>query len=216
MLVGPGGAAIVAVDHLENRVHLDEIMRIDRNAVSADQGARQIGRVDLGQRLAQRSAAGIARLVIVDALVEGGLPPWRVLARRVARGEERAIIGDVVEDAMAFRRAAGHLGEQAGEGIRRRRGQRVRIGQAMAGERRQGAVGMGRDIIGEVHGVQAVDADQQHMGVAPLAVLTMAVVRPRGQAGRQGQKADAHSAKRMSQFRHSVISPCAPPRLRRA
>jgi hypothetical protein len=60
----PGTETVYAENldkNFEDRVHLDELMRIDRHAVAAGQGQRQLRRIDLRQGIAERSAPGSGR-----------------------------------------------------------------------------------------------------------------------------------------------------------
>src|SRR6516165_5432767 len=96
MLVRPCGPAAVLTDDLEKRIHLDEIVRIDRDAFPVDQTHRQFRRIDLRQGIAERSAPGNELRVYIDAFVEQSLSarealtigPW---------GKQVTIVGIIVK-----------------------------------------------------------------------------------------------------------------------
>src|SRR5215831_254938 len=85
MLVRPGRASAVATDDLEDRVHFDEIVREDWNALALHQREREVCRVNLRERLAERSAPVHAGRILVEAFVIGRNRARRTLAVRAWR-----------------------------------------------------------------------------------------------------------------------------------
>ena len=69
----------------------------------------------------------------------------------------------IIENAGRFRRAAGDLGQQAGKGVRRLGGRCVGVGGAMVRQLFQVRTCAFRDTNRKVHGMEAVNAHEQHM-----------------------------------------------------
>jgi hypothetical protein len=109
VLVRPGGVSTGGAHHLEQGIGPNELVRVDGPAVALGvELAGQPGRIDRVQR-------DLAGLVDVDGLVEDHGVAGAARTARVGRVEHGPVVADVVEDAVADRRAAGGEGEQARE-----------------------------------------------------------------------------------------------------
>lgn len=101
MLVGPRSPSAVGADHLENRVHLYELVRVHRGALAIGHPQRQLRGIDLRQRLPQRAADGCRGRVDVEIFRIDGLGAGRAGAVGAGR-EQRAVEGIVVEYTVDF------------------------------------------------------------------------------------------------------------------
>ena len=105
-------------------------------------------------------------LVSVFGEVDLGARPrgaWRWRFARRGGEEQCAIIAVIIEDTGRFRGAAGDLGQQAGKGIRRLSGRCVGVGEAMVRQLFKVRTRAFRDTNRKVHGMEAVNAHEQHM-----------------------------------------------------
>jgi hypothetical protein len=98
---------------------------------------------------------------------------------------------------VRLRRAAGELGEQARKRVGRLRGRRIGVDQRLVGELREVRAQLGGDANLEVDGVEAVDADQQHM----VDVLGCIGVASRRRRHRQQQRGTECSRERQPRHR---------------
>src|SRR3954465_11927183 len=100
MLVRPCGAPAMCLHHFENRIGLHEAVRKDRYAVAPIIDVPwQLRRVDRVER-------NMGRGVLVDAFIKDEVAARAARACGVSRVEKRAVVADVVEDAMRYGRAA--------------------------------------------------------------------------------------------------------------
>ena len=93
-------------------------------------------------------------------------PDWsrrRGRTRNPEDSKQLPVIAVVIENAGRFRRAAGELGQQAGKGIRRLGGRRIGVGEAMLRQVFQVRTCAFRDTNLKVHGMETVNAHEQHM-----------------------------------------------------
>ena len=161
MLVRPGRVTAVGLDDLEDRVGLDELVGQHGGAFAITQGERQQRVIDLRQGIAERPTTRVGQGVLIEMFVEGRLRAGRARAIR-ACGKQGPVVGDVIEDAMGLRGAAGDLGQKAGERIGGGRRQSVRIDRPVTRQRSKGAFLMRGDIGLQVRGMHAIDADEKN------------------------------------------------------
>ncbi len=150
MLVAPRGASPGRLGDVEDGVHAQELMRIDRLA-AIGRIARQLRLVDLGIDLA---------VVDVDLLVirrRGA-----ALAAIRSRRRQGAVPDVVIEDAAQLRQRAGGQRDDAGKTVRGARRHRLGVAHAARFELGERRIGMRRDEMVEIEIMHPGDADEQH------------------------------------------------------
>jgi hypothetical protein len=161
VLVAPRGAQAGGLGDLEDRVHPQEVVGVDRRAVVVRvaghvRGIETPTAIQLGQ-------------IQFGALVEENLGSDGIRAQRGTgairdlRWAQAAVVGIVVPDAGHVRAATGDERQESGERVGRTRaggGGEVHPVIDDLGEVR---LGICPDVVGQIQGVQPVDADQEHV-----------------------------------------------------
>ncbi len=173
VLVRPRRTQTGPAGHLEDRVHLEvgvrverlAGLRVDRELRGVDQARRVAGHRQDAVRQARQALAGVdGGLVLVEVLGEVHLDPGLVaLAPGGSRREKGGVVGVVVVDARGAGAAARRLGDHAGEGVGRRGGVGVGVLHTAADQLGQRGLRVPGDVPGQVRLVQPVDGDQQDM-----------------------------------------------------
>ncbi len=169
-------------------------LRVDRQLGGVEQVGGVAGQREDAARQARETLAGVQRgLVPVEILGEVDLGAGHGGPAVGGAGrQQRRVVGVVVVDAGGAGAAAGDLGDDAGEGVRRRGGPGVGVLHAAADQPGQRGLRVLRDVPGQVRLVQAVDRDQQYVlggRVARSEAVALALVGGGLAGGGAGQHA---------------------------
>ena len=179
---------MAAMNDPEHAIGADEIMRPHGSAPTARKPAGQMGGVNRHRAVCAGEAGGHAAInrmqvgIDVFGVLRFRAWPAGATGSSARRCEQRAVVRVVIEDARGFRSGAGHLRQHARERVGWLRRTGIGVGDPVRSQLRQMLACPRSLAVGEIDGVQPIDAKQQDMLDAVSVILGPGRRNARGHA----------------------------------